>query len=206
MLASCLWLAVQHRPDELCDAINDFRPSQDAFYALKEFFLTTPIAELRDIDVVKLGAMKMTLHGISHNGSGAMAGGPQGGRDGGHKITSRWNPKKLCQLVPQLHELIARKDVKITNLDFKALIVAPGDCVHYLDPPYIAAGPSLYVYPFAAADHLRLRDALRCSTNPWVLSYDPPARPLYDFAQVKTIARNELLITPHGCLQLGATP
>ena len=193
---AALWTAVQQRPDDLTDAIRSAKPSAEEFYRLKHYFLTTPVTKLRQTDVVELGASKLLLHRISHNGNGQMSGGPQGGRKGGDALLARWHPSALCDLVPKLHRLLTEKDVRITSLDFETVVAAPGDCVIYLDPPYWHQGPALYQHSFNTQEHLRLRDALRRTNQPWVLSYDPAIRPLYGFARIETIAAKELIITP----------
>lgn len=195
---TALWMAVQSRPGELCKAIRSCKPSTGEFYRLKDYFLTTMVADLRSADPVELGAAKLFLHRISHNGNGAMSGGPQGGRNGGDKILARWNPEALCRLVPVLHRLLSAKDVRITSLDFETVIAAPGNCVCYLDPPYYEMGPQLYQHAFGDQDHLRLRDALRRCNQPWVLSYDdnPYIHRLYDFASIVSPKPKELVITP----------
>jgi DNA adenine methylase len=192
--AQCI--AVQSRPDDLCKTIRACQPSADEFYRLKDYFKMTPVSDQRSADPVELGVAGLLLRRISHNGNGMMAGGPQGGRNGGNKIFDRWNPEELCRRIRILHRLISSKNVRFTTLDFETMLTAPGDCVHYNDPPYVKAGPELYQYPFFEADHIRLRDALRRCHQPWVLSYDPAARPLYDFANIEVINSKELIITP----------
>src|ERR1017187_7385578 len=118
---TALWTAVQSRPDDLCEAIRSCQPSAEEFYRLKDYFLTTSVAELRSIDPVELGANKLFIHRISHNGNGPKSGGPQGGRKGGNKISDRWKPDELCRRVPILHRLLSEKDVRITSLDFETV-------------------------------------------------------------------------------------
>ena len=87
--------------------------------------------------------------------------------------------------------------MRFTSLDFETMLTAPGDCVHYNDPPYYEMGPVLYQYAFEDADHLRLRDSLRRCNQPWVLSYDdhPFIHRNYDFASISSPKPKELVIT-----------
>ena len=63
------------------------------------------------------------------------------------------------------------KKAKIECCDFSAIALVDGDFV-FADPPYVAAGVSLYKHPFCDVDHARLRDWLVNSPAEWVVTYD----------------------------------
>ncbi len=82
-------------------------------------------------------------------------------------------------------------DTNITNLDYEAVVGAPGDNVFlFLDPPYYAATKSaLYGKKgklHKVFDHQRLADILKDCSHQWLLTYDDSTyiRELYEFANV----------------------
>lgn len=180
---AALWKTVLHRPDELCDAIHGFTPSTGAFYDIKGKLLAGAIA-----DPVELALSKLAIHQISFSGLGTKAGGPLGGRSQKFEgaISSRWNPETLCREIRRAHELMCKSSAIVTNLDFAAVIDAPGRAFLYLDPPYCEKGPELYQHAFTESDHLRLADCLQRTPNPWLLSYDdtPEIREMYAYAEI----------------------
>ncbi len=58
----------------------------------------------------------------------------------------------------------------------------------FIDPPYIAAGPSLYRYGMTQQKHLELAARLRVYPHPWCATYDadPLVYELYNWAEVAT--------------------
>ncbi len=203
-----LWSSVQTRPEELCAAIRSFVPSVQEFHRLKSLFLQASREQLLSTDIVELGTAKLGLHRISFSGLGAMSGGPLGGRNGGAKICSRWNPDELCRRMWRLHHLMSAKDVRVSSVDFAEVVAVPGRCAIFADPPYYAMGNGLYQHGFTDADHIRLAESLKRSVQPWLLSYDDHQRihDLYRFATIEEIhtrysltgssMRQELLIAP----------
>lgn len=139
----------------------------------------------------------------SPNGRGTMSGGPA--RDPGE----RWNPEALVETILTLHRLGTER-VTVEHGDCMPIIenARSGD-VCYLDPPYVAAGPSLYRLPFDHYDHMRLATALEASPARWYLSYDDHQmiRDLYhghETHEVKNGKKTELLITSNrGLLSRG---
>jgi DNA adenine methylase len=180
---AAIWQTIAGSPAELCDAISRFEPTADAFYDLRTRILTGTITES-----VQLALAKLAIHQMSFSGLGTMAGGPMGGRAQGSDdaVGSRWNAESLCGEVRRAHRLMAASGAVVTNLDFEEVLTASREAFLYLDPPYYVKGSELYQHAFTEADHLRLADGLRRSTNPWILSYDdtPEVRELYAFAQV----------------------
>lgn len=185
-----LWQSVWKSPAELCQMIEGFTPSTDAFYRFKEE------DGKGGTDPVRRGFRKLALHQMSMSGFGCMAGGPLGGREqrSEYNVDCRWSPIRLVTHVNDLHDVFARfgRNLQISTGDFaQALTAVPRNCFLYLDPPYVAAGPALYKHAMSENDHRRLAALLQVVSCPWVLSYDdhPLVRELYGgWTTIKTVS------------------
>ncbi len=183
-----LWLSVRDHRNALCERIQSFQPSVEAFYQFKEQDGTECHS------VVDSGFKKLALHQMSVSGFGAMSGGPLGGRDqrnAAYPVHCRWNPSRLAGHTIRLNRTLTRFDsCKITCGDFEPILVdAPRECFIYLDPPYVEKGAQLYKYNMTRADHVRLADLVKSLRCPWVMSYDdtPFIRRLYSWACIDEI-------------------
>ena len=81
--------------------------------------------------------------------------------------------------------------VKITNLDYEALLQSPGEEVFiFLDPPYLSATRSkLYGKKgdlHTAFNHQRFAENMQKCPHRWLITYDdsPEIRDLFQFAQI----------------------
>jgi len=131
------------------------------------------------------------------NRSGIIAsGGPIGGKGqlGKWKIDARFNRTELERRVRQI--ALYRDRITLSNMDGIAFLkeyvptLRPSDKPFvYLDPPYYAKGPELYLNYYSPEDHAALAKYLRAETKfAWVLSYDDVSevRRLYvDIRQIK---------------------
>jgi DNA adenine methylase len=193
---ACLWTAVLRDPAGLCQLVHEFSPSVDEFYRIKhELSEATMPASQRDI--VRVGFEKLAIHQISYSGLGLMSGGPLGGKtqESKYTIDCRWSPQNICRGVLDAHQLLCSTDVRgsgCSSVDFADLIIADGDALLYLDPPYYVKGNSLYSHGFTNSDHARLSSLLQACDNPWVLSYDDceEIRALYDWACLEELRVN----------------
>jgi DNA adenine methylase len=116
------------------------------------------------------------------NYSGIYKSNPIGGinQKSAWKIDCRWNSELLCKRIIESSSKF--KEVKITNDDFEKLITAPGENVLLmLDPPYYEKGSQLYPVCMTHNDHVRLRNALECTSHKFILTIDdcPAIRELY---------------------------
>lgn len=121
------------------------------------------------------------------NRSGILNAGVIGGRSqtGDWKIDARYNRTELVRRV----EAIAtrRQRISITSIDAVEFLQDIGGSwgnrtLVYLDPPYFVKGRDLYFHHYRAADHLKVRDAVRnLDAARWVVSYDnaPEIRSIY---------------------------
>jgi len=212
----CLWKAAFEAPEELFALVDRYVPSIESFYEIKEHLLKeggygNSFCK-RSVD---LGFIKLVIHQISYSGLGPKSGGPLGGKEQKSKynIDCRWSPKYIKKEIYKAHNLLRFKkrlsgeDV-LSSSDFIDLIEHQGDAVFYLDPPYYVKGEDLYQFSFTEEDHVRLRNSLKETTQPWVLSYDncDEIKKLYsNFAKISEVniaysikgarKKSELLIT-----------
>jgi len=222
---SAFWNTVIGHPKYLIRRIEEFTPSLKAFYEFKEQLTDKDLASFAffsDCRSFEVGFQKLAIHQMSYSGLGTMAGGPIGGvsQKSDYKIDCRWNPRRLKKQVLKYHELF--KKVKTQGIcgcrDFKYILntrkYAPNfgfsnrvKKFFYIDPPYYQKGPQLYQCSFSDEDHIRLRNILKESQHPWLLSYDDCGRikELYNWANYIEIdntctingpnKKKELLIT-----------
>lgn len=204
-----LWLACQQHAGRLKDAVRAFAPSVEAFTRWKEYFLSNPAMPDDDAELITVACGRLALQPMSYGSLGPMAGAPRGGwHQQRGEILSRWNPASMCQKIDAIASLL--EHARITNLDFSAVIGDEAErAAIYCDPPYVSAGPRLYLHSFAEADHTRLCDLLRHTIHRWLLSYDdhPMVWDLYaKFANIekvemrysatRSVKVHELLIRP----------
>jgi DNA adenine methylase len=101
----------------------------------------------------------------------------------------RWHEK----IIPSAEKL---KGVKITNLDFEEVILAPSisknkKVLMFLDPPYFLANQeSHYAKSFKLEDHIRLSNILKKTKHKFFLTYDncKEIRELYSWANIFEIS------------------
>jgi len=210
---AAFWHSVINNPQELCDYINDFKPTIDDFYNFKSIFLQDNLRDMMLIDqkysLCYLGFMKMVLHQISFSGLGAMSGGPLGGAEqkSAYKVDCRWNPIAMEKHIWKCHNQLKKMDVfEDTCLydDFhvfteKVLEQSDHNFI-YLDPPYYIKGPQLYQFSFDIDDHNRLSEMLKTIDSPWLLSYDclEEIREIYKWAAIAEIDVTNTINTRSG--------
>lgn len=79
--------------------------------------------------------------------------------------------------------------VKLTSVDFEALITAPsqGKVLMFVDPPYFKPSKKKhYRHGFLGDDHVRLAEALRATPHKFFLTYEdtPEIREMYSWANL----------------------
>lgn len=201
---AAIWRAVRDHPTGFADRIDalgehfDFRPLYRRFQARLESASGVPTdpAELLDVAVSRQAMQMISLTGEPTGRGGAWSVGDYA-----------WEPDKYRRKIGRASALFRQAGAKITALDFRAVLLAPGRATVYLDPPYFRVGTDLYRRTLAEADHLRLCRYLRDSGHRWLLSYDdhPFVHRLYRWARVERVRvatkgvgqyRTELFITP----------
>jgi DNA adenine methylase len=172
---AALWQVVVRNPVSLHVTV-EVTPEAMRFFPKSDYYqgdlevlrsLTGP-EDLQRIPAVTLAVAKLTVHQMSFSGLGSCAGGPMTRR------LSRYNVETLRSKIYACNEILT--SIKLRNdtctcLDFGEMF-DEGDAFYYLEPPYYAAGPALYQFPFKDDDHIRLARLLRRESRPWLLSYD----------------------------------
>ena len=202
-----LWTSVIKFPRKLCEKVEQFTPSVQAFYDIKQELLEysrthtgNTLYDFYEADerILDIGFKKLVLHQISYSGLGTKSGGPLGGAEQKSKygIGCRWSPSHICKRIEAIHVAFKRFSVrqdKCTSVDFQELIENTDflACI-YLDPPYFVKGNVLYQEGFTLEDHKRLATALQSTKHCWLLSYDdcPEVRELYKWASIESIDVN----------------
>ncbi|HNY77888.1 MAG: DNA adenine methylase [Sedimentisphaerales bacterium] len=179
----CFWQAVTKYNDAFLALIEDVEVT------VEEWRQQRMIYEKRDLRrILQLGFATFFLNrtarsGIIHNG------GPIGGYDqsGNFKIDARFNRGQLIRRIQRIGAYSDR--IRVSGDDGLALLKklnhSPTQAKQtfvYLDPPYYAKGPELYLNRFTHDQHARLAAYLSTPKNfPWILTYDnvPAVRSLY---------------------------
>lgn len=186
----CFWQAVTQYNDLFLQMLDHVEVT------VKEWRRQRMIYEKRDLrKVLELGFAtfflnRTTRSGIVHNG------GPIGGYDqaGNFKIDARFNRAQLSRRVRRIGCYSER--ITISGEDGLSLLkrinrsyAKAKRTFVYLDPPYYAKGPELYLNRLTHAQHAQLAAYLNTPKNfPWILTYDdvPDIRDLYlRFAQMR---------------------
>ncbi len=139
---------------------------------------------------LRLGFATFFLNRCNRSGI-LVTGGPIGGfeQEGKWKIDARFNRAALRDRIERIE--MYRERIEMHNLDaldFLRGVVRPrtrkqSPCLVYLDPPYYAKGPKLYLNAYDHANHAALARFLKQTRFfNWVLTYDnaPQIRELYD--------------------------
>ncbi|MBO8178596.1 MAG: DNA adenine methylase [Bacillus sp. (in: Bacteria)] len=116
------------------------------------------------------------------NFSGIYTANPLGGmeQNSAYRIDCRWNAETLCKRVLDCSKKL--QGVKITNLDFVDVLLAPGDDVLLIiDPPYYKQGDRLYPVSMSHDEHVKLARLLAETKHNFLLTIDdcPEVRNIY---------------------------
>jgi DNA adenine methylase len=117
-----------------------------------------------------------------------------GTTDSGGYSSAAFQTRFTSSSLDRLERLgVVMHGVNITNLDYRAVVDAPGhDAFLFLDPPYLSATSSrLYGKSgdlHTGFDHARFARTLRECPHPWLVTYDDSLeiRELFEFATLET--------------------
>lgn len=181
------WVAATQHSDALCALVENTPLTVEEWRQQKSVYRAED-----DSDPLTLGFAFFYLNRT--NRSGILNAGPIGGvkQDGNYKIDARFNRDELLRRLAAIGERAHR--IVVSNLDGRSVVkqyAADPDAFLYVDPPYLAAGRSLYLNAFTHRDHGDLAATIRAyPTGNWVVTYDdaPYIRRLYEGEAVRSYA------------------
>lgn len=174
----CFWLYAQQDMPKLVTAVKTIK---ETYHDGRQLFaeLTQPEKTLSEFE---RAVRFFVLNRITFSGTVESGGYSQQAFE--QRFTES-SIQRLQQISPFLTE------VKITNLDYQAIINAPGDEVFvFLDPPYWKATKSkLYGKKgdlHTTFDHEQFAQMMEACPHRWLITYDdsPKIRDLFGFAKI----------------------
>ncbi|MEB3229226.1 MAG: DNA adenine methylase [Synechocystis sp.] len=174
----CFWLTAQNDIKKLVDRISEIKQTQlDGRVLFAE--LTQDNLTLNEFE---RAVRFFLLNRITFSGTVESGGYSQ------QAFEKRFTPSSIQRLYA-IGQILC--DVKITNLDYDAVIQPPGEKVFiFLDPPYWSATKSkLYGKKgnlHTNFDHDRFAQTMKQCPHRWLITYDdsPKIRDLFHFAQI----------------------
>lgn len=179
----CFWQGVTQYNDAFLGLLKHTEVTVEQWRHQRMIYAKRDLRKVLELGFATFFLNRTTRSGIIHNG------GPIGGYDqtGHFKIDARFN---RAQLIRRIQRIGAYSDrISVSGVDGLALLktinhshVKAKRTFVYLDPPYYAKGPELYLNRFTHAQHAQLAAYLNTPKNfPWILTYDdvPAVRSLY---------------------------
>jgi len=175
----CFWQCAQSDTETLVAEVrklkNERHDGHALFYELRE-------AEVTQLSVLERAVRFFVLNRIGFSGTVDSGGFSQ------YSFESRFTHSAIERLAA-LGQLL--EGVTITNLDYRAVLQAPGDRPFiFLDPPYLKATASrLYGRNgilHTTFNHIEFAQAMRACPYPWLITYDdsPEIRANFTFAHL----------------------
>lgn len=163
------WYCVKYHTSWLIEQVQSIPLTLDEWKRQRNIY-----QEEDDTDLCPLGLAFFYLNRT--NRSGILNAGVIGGKQqqGAYKIDARFNRTTLSNRINALGSLADK--IVLHNLDGRDIIERYGnepEALIYIDPPYVAAGGSLYLNAFDGRDHEALAEHIhRIPTAHWLLTYD----------------------------------
>lgn len=181
------WVAATEHSEALCALVRNTPLDVDEWRRQKAVYRAAD-----DLDPLALGFAFFYLNRT--NRSGILHAGPIGGvnQNGNYKIDARFNRTELVRRLEAIGERADR--IIVSNEDGRTIVrryASDPDTFLYIDPPYLAAGDSLYLNAFTHRDHADLAEIVRAYPGGnWIVTYDdaPYIRRLYDGESLQSYA------------------
>ncbi|MDU5143668.1 MAG: DNA adenine methylase [Paenibacillus dendritiformis] len=170
---------IKNNPFELCELVNSIAPTVEIWQKFR--------GERQQENVDPIQKAFRFLFFNRTNYSGIYNANPIGGlkQKSQYKISCRWNSEMLCKRIIECAKKL--RDSKITNYDFKQVILKEGEDVFLMvDPPYYEKGSSLYPVFMSPDDHKELAYLLMNSPHYFLLTIDDceEVREMYSWANI----------------------
>lgn len=183
------WTAVVTEPKAFSQMVQSAILNIKEWIRQKDIYLT----DSRD-EYLRLGFATFYLNRT--NRSGALNGGPIGGKDqtGNYKIDARFNKETLLERL-RLIALHSNR-ISVSNADGISIIEkysTDPSALIYADPPYFEKAGSLYLNSFEESDHAALASCLNSlGDTRWILTYDnvPQVAALYSGRRRQLVSLN----------------
>jgi DNA adenine methylase len=181
-LNSELFYFWQHCRDHLCALATSIQKIKDESESGRELFHSLTHLNVEQLSDFDRAVRFFILNRITFSGTVESGGYSE------QSYQRRFTNSSIDRVL-KMREILA--DIKITNLDYQALL-SPSDTevFIFLDPPYYSATKSrLYGKNgtlHTEFDHHRLAENLKSCPHQWLITYDdsPQIRELFDFAQI----------------------
>ncbi len=200
------WWTLVNRPKPFLDMLSRTRVSMAEWHRQRDLYKSNS-----RVSKLRRGFSAFFLNRCNRSGI-IMNAGPIGGtkQAGKWKLNARFNKTELRRRCERVSEYSKRIHIScqdgidfIDNLNLKSLFF-------FIDPPYFAKGPMLYLNALDNDYHTALADRLSVMQDAaWVLTYDdlPEVRKMYRgwatirpfsmrYSAAKRRAGNEILVTP----------
>lgn len=165
------WYSVLNHTDALCKMIENIAISIDERAVQKEIYANDASTQLED------GFATLFLNRVNY--SGVIKGGPIGGLQqmGNYTLDCRFNKADIIRRIRAVATF--RNRITLRNSDAVEIINDSannvfGQCLLYIDPPYVVKGSQLYTNFYKEADHLVLAERISAVLQniPWFMTYD----------------------------------
>jgi DNA adenine methylase len=166
------WHSVLRNTDALCEMIEDITISIEERANQKLIYANEESTSLED------GFATLFLNRVNY--SGVIKGGPIGGLEQGgeYGLDCRFNKEDIIRRIQAVAALKCR--IKLRNNDAIKIINDSaknkfGECLLYIDPPYVIKGSQLYTNYYKENDHIKLAKRISRVLQrdvPWFMTYD----------------------------------
>lgn len=170
----CFWQAITLHNDAFLGLLHDVNVTVEEWYKQRAIYDKRDLRKVLELGFATFFLNRTSRSGIIHNG------GPIGGFDqtGNYLIDARFNREQLTRRIQRIgiysdrifvsgdDGLVLLKKLNKHHMRTSATFV-------YLDPPYYAKGPELYMNRFSDDQHSKLAAYLKTRKNfQWMMTYD----------------------------------
>lgn len=170
----CFWQAATLHNDAFLGLLQDVNVTVEEWHKQRAIYDKRDLRKVLELGFATFFLNRTSRSGIIHNG------GPIGGHDqtGNYLINARFNREQLSRRIQRIG--IYSDRISVSGDDGLVLLkklnkshVRANNTFVYLDPPYYAKGPELYMNRFTGYQHSQLATYLQTPKNfLWVMTYD----------------------------------
>lgn len=152
-----LWWSMLNMPDTLIYRIEQFQPTQKAFFEAQALIKT----DYRHLDLLEAAWITLLVNRLAY--SGIAKANPLGGKNGSlQDLTARWNPPALIRRIQTIHSMADRIELYCEDaITFIEDWYWDDRATVFVDPPYYVKGAQLYNHFFTEKAHINLSFVLQ---------------------------------------------